>query len=137
MTEDEQKIRLGLHDIEHIAQQVGQQLGSLVAVSSVTKSKAAETDRLTDENRALRRQVEDLEAKLAEHKRLAQEKVDALEELLSKATLPEDRPEAPKAPAVEVMPGPDYVTRAELAEAMRCTGALSMHIVANALERKS
>lgn len=207
MTNEEEKIRLGLADINGIAAMIRDNLTALSQLSSVTKSKAAETDRLTDENRALRRQVEDLEAKLAEHKRLAQEKVDALEELLSKATLPDEesatepqwvvnslaelgvrvgrrffwlykgnsleytalgvgdsgapimwRPvgkrefgevcsplsyvmhdgrfvagegwqtlplpkdvEAQKAPAVEVMPGPDYVTRAELVDLIRLT----------------
>ena len=118
MSQEENTIAYGLADIESIVGAVRTAVAKVVQVSAVTKSKAAETDRLTDENRVLRRHIEDLEAKLAEHKRLAQEKVDALEELLSKATLPDEEPEAPKAPAVEVMPGPDYVTRAELRTAL-------------------
>lgn len=150
MTNEEQ-IHNGLADMTVIVEELRGATERALQLSAVTKSKAAETDRLTDENRALHRQVEDLEAQkvdidnaceaklramrdeLAEHKRLAQEKVDALEELLSKANLPEEQPEAPKSPAVDVIPGPDYVTRAELVRAMRHCGG---HSFADALERK-
>lgn len=106
--------------------EIQERLGRIVEDAQLAEERARLLD---DENAMVRRawseeviklklKVEDLEAKLAEHKRLAQEKVDALEELLSKATLPEEDREAPKAPAVEVMPGPGYVTRAELRTAL-------------------
>lgn len=72
-----------LDDIEGIAGRIRPQVADLLRTSAVTLSKAAETDRLTDENRALRQKVETLESELAEQKMIAQENdVDARIEAL-------------------------------------------------------
>lgn len=120
------------------------------ALSQVTIAKAAETDRLTDENRALRMTVDELkreradrDSEIAKLKATidnlrhnldeAREKVTTLDAKLNEATR---ESEAPKAPAVEVMPGPDYVTRAELVKVLRGLHDTTLHFVANALESK-
>jgi predicted nuclease with TOPRIM domain len=85
----------------------------------VTIAKAAETDRLTDENRRLRAKVEDSEAKVhALAKDLAERDSEIAKLQLKNANLQYKLDEHR---AVAATPAPDYVTRAELVKVLRET----------------
>ncbi|MGL5912261.1 MAG: hypothetical protein ACRCZP_19810 [Phycicoccus sp.] len=136
MTYEEEKLFRGLEDVENAVDVIRVAVAEVVRVSSVTKSKAAETDRLTDENRALRMTVDELKLERAERDAEIAKLRATVHVLESRLADKPSEPEAPKAPAVEVMPGPDYVTRAELVKALRGTTAELSHIIADRLERK-
>lgn len=150
-------------------------------ISAATLAKAAETDRLTDENRSLRRKVEDLEAMSessgsdANHALWGRddaglwwrvtchrgEPVSAYHPFHGRRCVYRDSfgfwhseagpPVGPPAPStnhdlegftaekcdpVEVFPGPDYVTRSELVDALRSEVGISAEGLARALESK-
>jgi hypothetical protein len=93
MNEEHDYMERSIEEILANANALRERLGLADNLSQVTIAKAAETDRLADENRRLRARVEELEA-------------SALAKL------------ADAAHAAKNTPAPDYITRGQLVEAI-------------------
>lgn len=163
MTNAEERIRLGLADIQNIAAMIRENVTEIQGLSQVTIAKAAETDRLTDENRRLRAKVEEdahtidsLHGVLDDTRKELSATINRNGEVVRASILSNEQNQRLAAELAErdfeiaklqlkltnagwrsavlgETPAPDYITRAELVKVLRETAFTG--IAADLLER--